>query len=178
VLVIWLFDHWSEIMMRKNNLLILCILFTLSTLTACSSDGTTGSDTDGDQEAVDGDASDGDDPDGDLPDGDTTDVDKTDGDATDGDATDGDTSDGDDPDGDQADGDGSDGDGSDGDDPDGDVETPPEQAAPNFNGFTSSGGTATSDDYRLTFRLAPAAITMKATGGGYRMNATITPKSN
>ncbi len=82
------------------------------------------------------------------------------------------------PEGDLPDGDDADGDSPDGDAGDGDVETPQVMNTPTFSGFTASGGTASSDDHRLLFRIAPAAITMKAANSDYRMNATITPKSN
>ena len=126
--------------MRIHRLLALCFMVVSLSLSACTSDGSTGSeDSDGDLEITDGDAMDGDEAtdgdndldgdayddekpsDGDAADGDMTDGDMTDGDMTDGDVTDGDLTDSDMTDGDMIDGDMIDGDMTDGDATDGDL---------------------------------------------------------
>ena len=56
-------------------------------------------------------------------------------------------------------------------------EEPAAVTPPYFSGFSAAGGTVTNNEYRLYFRLAPAAVTVKAANGQYRLNATVTPDS-
>ena len=56
------------------------------------------------------------------------------------------------------------------------VEEEQQASAPRFTGFTASGGTAASDSHRLIFRMAPAAMVVKASNGTVNLNATITPR--
>ncbi len=182
--------------MKVNHLTVLTLLLFSSVLVIACDSSSDGGEPSLDGDIIDGNEMDGDEPDGDLTDGDIDPVEDgdqpVDGDIdveveeefpVDGDGVDGDEpTDGDlEPDGDVdtvEDGDIVDGDVADGDESDGDAETPAVQAIPSFSGFTASGGSATNADYHLTFRLAPAALTIKAANSAYRLNATITSKSN
>jgi len=46
-------------------------------------------------------------------------------------------------------------------------------SVPRFTGFTAAGGTVASDSHRLIFRMAPAAMVMKASNDTTNLNATI-----
>ncbi len=145
--------------MRHVGIYLIFLVF-LASFPGCSDDGVQNQNP-GDFDEIDAQG------DSDIPssDGDGSGELPVDGDSSDGDATDGDNSDGDATDGD-------------GETADGDLDIEQEHSepafAPAFSGFAASAGTAASDAYKMTFRLAPAVLSIQSENNEYRLNASVT----
>ena len=158
--------------MRNRKYLLLCIVLVFFVATGCDSGSSPPpGDEDGDISVADGDEEpdveyteeedgvDGDkEPEGDISDEEVTEAEETDGDVEDMEDLENDIESAD------------------------ETETEQEEAAPaaapRFTGFTASGGTASSEDYRLLFRLAPAVMTVQAGNDSYHLNATLSTPAN